>query len=319
MSNYRTNSVNSLCAKLNIKPNTIYAYATRHNITAKEALNIYLDRQEEKIINKLPESILKRPLYNILTNETKTIQEWLKCKTAKRTVNRIYNKYVEYCKLYKTTDNVNDFDYIDKLFQLLLFSRYRNLDVIHFVINASYIIEETTNKSFSVLYNIYPNECNVPNAYNRHIRQNISIKECVMEHPNKNRMTYLKEEITINNVTKPAYEWCNIYNISTSLYKSRAREGISPIDCLDYTYKCTNHRYRHKFNKDLYTINGESHTINDWCNILNITSDTIFNHRKIYKCDYIDCLKYYIERYNKRHKNDVRKLIDENKINIQSL
>ena len=172
MSNYRTNSVNSLCAELNIKPNTIYAYATRHNITAKEALNIYLDRQDKKIINKLPESILKRPLYNILTNETKTIQEWLKCKTSKRTVNRIYNKYVEYCKLYKTTDNVNDFDYIDRLFQLLLFSRYSNLDIIHFVkdfindniheINPNYkyiyqkgVIYDFTIYSFDVVFSVY--------------------------------------------------------------------------------------------------------------------------------------------------------------------
>lgn len=318
MSNYRTNSVNSLCAKLNIKPNTIYAYATRHNITAKEALNIYLDRQDKKIINKLPKSILERPLYNILTGETKPIQEWLKRKETQYAKNRVYNIYVEYCKTYKTTDNVTDFNYIDKLFQLLLFSKYRNLDIIHFVINASYAIEETTGKPFSVLYNIYPNECNIHNAYNRYKERKVSIKECVLEHSNKGKMTCLKEEITIDNVTKPAYEWCRIYDISTSLYKSRVRRGLSPIECLDYAYKHTSHRYRHRFNKDLYTINGESHTLNDWCNILNITSDTIYNHRMIYKCDYIDCLKYYIERYNKRHKNDVRKLIDENKINIQS-
>jgi hypothetical protein len=80
---------------------------------------------------------------------------------------------------------------------------------------------------------------------------------------------------TYNNETHTLAEWAKIFNIDYSKFYYRIKSGWD----FEEVIGLKEHKIR-KASEILYTINGETHNVKEWCRIRGISIDTVRYRRK---------------------------------------
>lgn len=87
--------------------------------------------------------------------------------------------------------------------------------------------------------------------------------------------TSWNKHIEYNNETHTMAEWGRIRSLRPSTIKNRLNHGWSVSEALGFDEHVTHHK-----DEVLYTINGETHNIRDWCRIQNLSVDTVRYRRE---------------------------------------
>lgn len=300
--------IKPICNHMGIKYETVCTYASRHNITINEALCYYVykykdkqsknsERLYKKLCEKIPKVILERELLNPITNKTKTIKDWI---ISKNKMSILVNRYIDYIDKYKDTDDVSDLNYLDKLFSILLFTSIKILEHINFLINASILLKNELDYDFNVVTDkLFPNGTTERNAFIRYTKYDIPLRDCVIESPHKYRRgEALNALVTIDNVTKPAYEWCKILNVPTNIYVARTyNTNRTYKEALLFESKYNTNINRYKYNREI-TYDNISLSLTEWCSVFKITETAFVSYQTRTNKTDEQVVEYYMNRHN---------------------